>query len=248
MWPNQSSERVRRPSRYGAAMCLSILALFTLSHSAVAQEIRYSWLDMSFLSQDVDRAGFLASPGIPDQIVDIAVTDGSGVRFRGSLGTWKGFYVMIDYGSTDVDLNGTVTNPTFTDDFEDEFDYTSIRGGIGWKYSIFTAIDIYAEVTYDSLDFDFGSFAGENFDMGGKGAGATLGARTLFGDHVQMELRARYSDVGDAELTAGIFETDVLIGAGIAWEVIRGLSIVGDVESGEFTSWSIGFRMDFDED
>ena len=243
MWPNQSWKGVRR-----AAVYLSILALVTLSHSAAAQEVRYSWLDMSYTAQDVDRAGFLASPGILYQIVDIAVTDGSGVRFRGSLGTWKGFYLMVDYSSTDVDLTGTVTNPGFTDDIEDEFDYTTIRGGIGLKFSIFESTDIYGEVTYDSLDFDFGSFAGEDFDMGGKGAGATLGVRTMFGDHFQMELRVRYSDVGDADLTGGFFETDTPIGAGFAWEVIRGLSIVGDVEEGDFTSWSVGFRMDFDED
>ena len=251
MWPNQSSECVQPPSRCGvasgAAMCLSILASVMLSHSAAAQEIRYSWMDMSFTAQDVDRAGFLPSPGIPDQIIDVAVTEGSGVRFRGSLGTWKGFYLMVDYSSTDIDLTGSITNPTFTDDFADEFDFTMIRGGIGLKYSIFEATDIFGEITYDSLDFDFGSFAGEDFDMGGKGAGATLGVRTMFGHHFQMELRVRYSDVGDADLTGGFFEDDTPIGAGFAWEVIRGLSIVGDVEVGEFTNWSMGFRLDFDE-
>jgi hypothetical protein len=30
--------------------------------------------------------------------------------------------------------------------------------------------------------------------------------------------------------------------------VIRGLSIVGDYESGEISSWSVGFRLDLDED
>jgi len=223
------------------------LALVTISHSAAAQEVRYSWLDMSFMAQDVDHAGFLPSPGIPDQIVNIAVTDGSGVRFRGSLGTWKGFYLMVDYSSSDIDLTGSVTNPTFTDDFEDEFDYTSIRGGIGLKYSIFEATDIYGEITYDSLDLDFGSFAGEDFDMGRREAGATFGARTMFGDHFQMELRVRYPDVGNADLTSGFLDPDTLFGAGLAWEIIRGLWIVGDVEAGETTSWSMGFRVDFDE-
>ena len=242
MWPNQSWEGVRR-----AAMCLSILALATFSHSAAAQEVRYSWLDMSFMTQDIDRAGSLPSPGIPDQIVDIAVTDGQGVRFRGSLGTWKGFYLLVDYSSTDIDLTGTVTNPGFTDDFADEFDYTSIRGGIGLKFSMFDATDLYFEITYDSLDLDFGSFAGEDFDMDRQEAGATLGVRSMFGDHFQWDLHARYSGVGDADLTTGLFDTDTLFGTGFAWEVVRGLSIVGDVEAGEFTAWAIGFRIDLDE-
>jgi hypothetical protein len=35
---------------------------------------------------------------------------------------------------------------------------------------------------------------------------------------------------------------------GFAWQVIRGLSVVGDVETGEFANWSLGFRIDLDED
>ena len=87
---------------------LTILVALGVGNAAMAQEIRYSWVDLSFMGQDVGRAGSLTP--LPGQTVDIAVTDGSGVRFRGSVGTWKNFYLMVDYGSTDVDLTGTVTN------------------------------------------------------------------------------------------------------------------------------------------
>jgi hypothetical protein len=40
----------------------------------------------------------------------------------------------------------------------------------------------------------------------------------------------------------------VVYGAGFGWQIVRGLSIVGDYESGQFTSWSLGFRLDLDED
>jgi hypothetical protein len=70
----------------------------------------------------------------------------------------------------------------------------------------------------------------------------------MFGDHVQAYLLARYSAVGDADLTTGIFDTDTLVGVGVAWELIRGFSLVGDYESGEFSNWSIGFRLDLSED
>ena len=45
-----------------------------------------------------------------------------------------------------------------------------------------------------------------------------------------------------------MFDEDTLFGAGFGWQIIRGLSIVGDYEAGEFSNWSIGFRLDLDED
>jgi hypothetical protein len=230
---------------------LQLLATFLLlavGNTVAAQEIRYSWIDMSFMGQDIDRAGSLTP--LPGQTVDIAVTDGAGVRFRGSIGTWRNFYLMVDYGSTDIDLTGTVTNTDtgFIQEFADEYDVTSIRGGIGLKYTILDATDIYGEITYDSLSFDFGSFAGENFDMDRQDIGASLGVRTLIGRKFMVDVRGRYTDVGDTNLTTGILDPDTLFGIGVAWEVIRGLSIVGDYEAGEINSWSIGFRLDLDED
>ena len=227
---------------------LLVLALVGCSYSVGAQELRYSWLDMSFMAQDVSRSGSL-SP-LPGQVVDIDVTDGAGVRFRGSVGTWKNLYLMVDYGSTDIDLTGLVSNSNtgFEETVEDEFDYTTIRGGIGLRIPLRYDIDIFGELTYDSLDFDFGSFAGENFDMNRKEVGGTLGVRTMFGDHVQAYLHARYTAVGDADLTTGFFDTDTLVGVGVAWELIRGFALVGDYESGEFSNWSIGFRLDLSED
>jgi hypothetical protein len=230
------------------ARYLSIVVLLGSSYAADAQDLRYSWLDMSFMAQDVGRSGSL-SP-LPGQVVDISTTDGTGVRFRGSIGTWKNFYLMLDYGATDIDLTGVVSNSNtgFVQEIEDQFDYTAVRGGLGLRFPLRYDTDIFGEITYDSLDLDFGSFAGEDFDMGRKEAGGTLGVRTMFGDHVQAYLHARYSAVGDADLTTGIFDTDTLIGVGVAWELIRGLSLVGDYESGEFSSLSIGFRLDLSED
>lgn len=238
-----------RPIQPGAMAGYALLLAFVCGgHVASAQELRYSWLDMSFMSQDVSRSGSL-SP-LPGQVVDISTTDGSGVRFRGSVGTWKNFYLMVDYSSTDIDLTGTVSNSNtgFVEDVEDEFDFTAIRGGIGLRFPLRYDTDIFGELTYDSLDFDFGSFAGENFDMARKEVGGALGVRTMFGDHVQAYLHARYTAVGDADLTTGIFDTDTLVGVGVAWELIKGFSLVGDYESGEFSSFSVGFRLDLSED
>lgn len=218
------------------------------SAPSMAQEIRYSYLDMSFMAQDVDETG-MQTP-VPGQTVDYDASDGGGIRFRGSVGTWHNLYFFIDYGSTDIDLSAFIVSPLIPEGqiAVDEFDLTTVRGGIGLKYSIGTATDAYAELTYDSADLDFGSFALENFDTGEKDIGGALGVRRMMNDDLELRAWGRYTNVGDVNLNARSFDADTLFGVGFGWQLIRGFSIVGDYESGEFSNWSIGFRLDLDED
>jgi hypothetical protein len=229
----------------GSMALVALLLLFGAGPVA-AQEIRYSWLDMSFMAQDIDRSGVQVP--IPGQSVEVAGSDGSGIRFRGSVGTWKNLYLFVNYASTDIDVDAVITNSQGVFEASDEFDFTSIRGGLGLKFSVFNKTDIFAEVSYDSTDFDFGSFAGENFDADAQEIGGALGFRTLFGDHFEVKVQGRYTNVGDIELSTLEFDSDTLYSIGFAWNVIRGFSIVGDFESGEFSSYSLGFRLDLDED
>ncbi len=252
MCPFQLRASARAQGRASILRRISLvfaMLLVAAAGPASAQELRYSWLDMSFMNQDVDRAGSQVTPD-PNQVTSVDVSDGSGIRFRGSLGTWKNMYLFVDYSSTDIDVSGDVTviNPPLTAPISDEFDYTSIRGGFGVKWSILNKTDLYGEISYDSLDLDFGSFAGENFDTDDADLGGALGIRTLFGDDFELRAYGRYTNVGDADLTTLEFDTDTLYGVGFAWQVIRGFSFVGDYESGEFSSWSVGFRLDLSED
>jgi len=228
------------------AVALSALLLFFCAGPAAAQEVRYSWLDLSFMEQDFDHSGVQVP--LPGQSVEVAGSDGDGIRFRGSLGTWKNLYLFMSYASTDIDVDAIITNSQGVFEDSDEFDFTTIRGGFGWKYSIFDKTDIFAEVSYDSTDLDFGSFAGEDFDADAQDVGGALGFRTLFGDHFELKVQGRYSSVGDIDLNTLEFDNDTLYSVGFAWELIRGFSIVGDFESGEFSSYALGFRLDLDED
>lgn len=222
-----------------------VLLSASFSGQAFSQEIRYSWLDLSFMAQDVDKMG--TQIPVPGQIVDVHGTDGDGIRFRGSVGTWHNLYLFMDYGSTDINVDITVTNPGGTFPAVDEFDFTDIRSGIGLKWSVGFATDIYAEISYDSLDLDFGSFAGEDFDTGDQNVGAALGIRSMMGDDIELRAYARYSEHADMDLTSAVFDSGTIFGAGLGWQIIRGLSIVGDYETGKFARWSVGFRLDLDE-
>jgi hypothetical protein len=214
----------------------------------MAQEVRYSYLDMSFMSQDVGESG-MQMP-VAGQTVDYDAADGNGIKFRGSVGTWHNMYLFLAYSSTDIDLTALIVSPLIPlgQTAVDEFDLTTIRGGVGLKYTIADATDAFFEISYDSADFDFGSFALENFDTGEKDIGAALGARHMVNDDLEVRGWGRYSNVADVDLNTLNFDSDTLFGAGFAWQLIRGFSIIGDFESGKSASWSIGFRLDLDED
>ena len=236
------------PSLFRILLIITAFLMTTVATTSLAQEVRYSWLDISFMGQDVDRLGTQPTP-VPGQTVDAEAKDGDGIRFRGSVGTWHNLYMFFDYGSTDIDVDVVVTNPIGEQVAgTGEFDYTAIRSGLGVIFPVGFKTDIYAEVTYDSLDFDFGSFAGENFSSDEQDVGGALGVRAMVTDSLELRAYGRYTELGDIGLSSGTFDADTLFGAGFGWTLVRGLSIVGDYESGELSNWSIGFRLDLDED
>ena len=91
---------------------------------------------------------------------------------------------------------------------------------------------MYVELSADSLDLDFGSFALENFDADEQDIGGAIGVRTMLSDDFELRAYGRYSAVGDVDLNTLMFDTDTLYGAGFGWQIVRGLSIVGDYEAG----------------
>lgn len=233
-------------SRFSAKL-FTVLLLIAGSSGAWAQDVRYSWFEIGFGQQDIDRNGSVTDSLI-GQTVDIAAKDGSGIRFRGSVGTWNNLFAFVDYSSSDIDVNALVSNAQGQFPAADEFDFSTVRGGVGLKWSVTPTADVYGAVSYDSTDFDFGSFAGENFDVDDKDIGAAVGIRAIFGDKVELRASVRYSGVADVDLNTGRMDDDTLFGVGFGYELIRGLSITGDYESGEFSSLNIGFRLDLDED
>jgi hypothetical protein len=232
--------------RHWLVACAVVLAALS-ANGASAQELRYSWLDLSFTAQDVDRQGTQQTP-VPGQTTSVDAKDGDGVRFRGSFGTWYNLYGFGEYGSSDIDVDSLVSNDQGDFPASDEFDLTTIRGGIGWRYPLRFATDIYVELTYDSIDYDFGSFAGESFDIDDQDIGGAIGIRHMLNDDIQVYAYGRYSNHADVDLDNLVFDAGQFYGAGLVWEIVRGLALVADFESGEITTWAVGFRLDLDED
>ena len=227
--------------------CVILLSL-GLAGNAGAQEVRYSWLDLSFMGQDVGGLKGTQQTPVVDQFVDIDAQSGDGVRFRGSYALGDSFYLFGDYGSTDIDVDALVTNDQGTFPASDEFDLTTIRGGFGYHYGIGFSTDIYAEISYDSVDYDFGRFAGEDFDADAKDEGAALGIRHMLNDEWEIRANGRYSNHASVDLNTLEFDSGAFFGVGFSWEIVRGLALVGDYETGDVDSWAFGFRVDMDED
>ena len=235
-------------------LVIGTLLSVALASTAMAQEVRYTWVEMSYVKQNTDIRGTKLTP-VPGQTVDVSGVDGSGIKFRASAGTWHNLYMFIDFASTDMDVFAVVTNDMGEFPAEpDEFDFTTLRAGLGFRFPIGLgrATDLYGEVTYDSINLDFGDFGllpeELEFDTNNKDVGAALGIRAMLSDNFEVRAYGRYTNHGDVGLTSGEFDADGVYGAGIGWQIVRGFSIVADYESGEFGRWSVGFRLDLDED
>lgn len=232
-----------------ALAAAALLVFMSAGTIANAQEVRYSWFEFGFSGQDVGRTGTGFDPVNP-QTVDISATDGTGVSFKGSVGTWKNFYAFFSFTSTNPTSVAIVTGPAGpSEPAEDEFDLTTISGGIGYRYALTFKTDLIGAVTYDSVDYDFGRpIPNVDFDLDEKDFGGLLGVRSMINDEFEVRAHARYSNVGDVDLTAKVFDADVLFGVGLGFTVFRGLAISVDYETGELSTWSVGFRLDLDED
>lgn len=233
--------------RWRRALTGALLLCALSGPAGAADDLRYSWFQISYAYQDVSRSGTRSIPAL-NQTVDVDTDNGDGIDFRASLGTWRNFYLVGGFTSTDIDDQAVITNDQGTFQGSDQFDLTAIRGGIGYRYQLFFNTDIIAEASYDSLDFDFGSFAGENFDADDQGPGGLLGIRSLFKDRIELRAYGRYTSVGDVDLSSGDIDGDTLFGGGFGFTVVPGLSVTGDFEIGEIDTYTLGIRLDLSED
>lgn len=212
--------------------------------AAGAQELSYAWFDIAYVAQDIGKSGLQG-----DEVQNVALNtdDGDGVRFRGNVGLFNNFYLFGDFTSSNIDDSAIVTNPQGSFPATDEFDVSTLRGGVGYSYPLNVTNHVVAELSYERLEFDFGSFSGEDFDAEDTGVGARIGWRNRLAPKFEVGAHARYTSVGDVDLTNGDFDSDVLVGLGAAWTPIRAFSIVADYEAGAIDTWGIGFRLDLDE-
>lgn len=218
--------------------------LASLANPALS-ELSYSYLDFGGASVTVTATG-TQSP-VPDQTVTATASDGDGVGVGGSIGIGEHFYVAGGFESSIVNVDSVIESPLATEYVTDNFDLITTTLSFGYRRALGANWGITAEVSYDTADYDFGSVAGENFDMKGDGVGAKLAVRWNPRPRFELFGYARTSSVGQADITDLVFDSAPYIGGGMWWYFFEDLGFGFDYETGEVDTFMISMRFGFGE-
>lgn len=208
-----------------------------------ASELSYTFLDFLYADQTVDASG--NQQPVPGQNVFVDSDKGDGIAIAGSLGMGDRFFLGGSYVSAIVDVTGTVTSPLAQVTVNDNYDLTSSQLSLGYLQPVGDNFDFVFEVMYETMQYDFGSFAGENFDVDDSGVGGRVGFRWNPARAIELYAFSRFSPVGEVSLDRLEFESDVIHRAGLVWYFFEDLGFGLDYESGQVESFSISMRFSF---
>ena len=213
------------------------------SFAASASELSYTVLDFLRPESSVDATGVQNSA--PGQTVRINAHDGEGIGVGGSLAVGERFYFGGSYKSSVVDVTGVISNPLVTLNIAGTFDLVQTNLAFGYIRPIGDELDLVAELSYDSTNYDFGSFAGENFDLDDSGVGARIGLRWNPTPPVELYLFGRHSPVGKAALSQRSLENDTSLSAGVRWYFFENLGAGIEYDSSDVGTTTISMRFSF---
>jgi hypothetical protein len=210
---------------------------------SLASDLSYTFIDFQAISNKTALTG-VQSP-VPAQTVAISSDEGDGISIAGSVSLGTRFFLAGKFQTSIVDVSGIVTNPLGTTAVSDNFDLLQSRVAFGYQRELSENFDIVFELSYDSSEYDFGSFAGENFDMHSTGAGASVGFR--WNPRVPFELfgSAHHNPVGKGDLQALEFESETRMRLGAVWYFLEDLGLGVDYEAGDVDTLSISMRFSF---
>ncbi len=221
----------------------SALCWAPLSSHVAASDLSYTVLDFQALQQTTEATG-LQTP-VPLQDVAIATDSGEGIGVSGSLAIGDRFYASGSFQSSVIDVSGVVTNPLGTTNVVDEFDLIASRVAFGYILPLGSDFDVFAEVAFDSLEFDFGSFAGEDFDTDDSGAGGAIGFRWNPSEQWEIFSSARFTSVGKVLLDTRELDSDTAVNVGVRWYFLEDLGLGVNYESAEVETLTISIRFSF---
>ena len=214
-----------------------------IAADASASELGYTFMDFRYLNKTVEAQG-LQFP-VPIQSIEVITDTGDGISIEGSLGIRENFFIAGSFQSSIVALSAEITNPFVTRMEDDEFDLIQSRVSFGYIHQFGANFDLIIEASYDSSDYDFGSLAGEDFDMTDSGAGAQIGFRWNPTPAFELSAAGRYTQLGTPLLSTKEFESDTLFRLGIMWYFFEDLGLGIEAEVGEIDTVSISMRFGF---
>jgi len=128
---------------------------------------------------------------------------------------------------------------------DDTYDFTSSRLSFGYVMPIDDNLDVIFDVSYDALYVDFGSLAGENFDLDDDGYGSSVGIRWNPVPVAEVFASVRASSIGEVVLEQLRFDSDISARAGVRWYCFEGLGLGVDYEAAQTDTVSFSVRFSF---
>jgi hypothetical protein len=211
--------------------------------AASASDLSYTFMDFRALRTTLDSTG-VQNP-VPEQSVHINARQGDGISVAGSLAAGDHFYLAGTFESSIIDLDGVVDSPLTTTNISDTFDLVRSALGLGYQRELAENFDLLAEVSYDKVNYDFGSLAGENFDTKDSGPGGRVGFRWNPKPTFELFASARYTPVGKVQLSERTLEPDTLVDLGFRWYFFETLGAGLEYESGDTDTVTLSLRFSF---
>ncbi|HEX6998170.1 MAG TPA: hypothetical protein VF322_08490 [Gammaproteobacteria bacterium] len=220
-------------------------AVLLVCHSAcaAASDLSYTFIDFKVLGNSVDATGIQTSA--PGQTVRVDAGDGDGIAVAGGMLLPGRFYLTGEFASSVIDVDGIVQSPLTVAQVSGEFDLVTSTLAIGYQRELSENFDVIAELSYDSVEYDFGSFAGERFDTDGSGVGARVGFRWNPVPPFELFASAKYSPAGAVSLDARELDGETRVSSGVRWYFFEDLGVGIDYESGDASAWTLSMRFSF---
>lgn len=151
--------------------------------------------------------------------LDAVSVDGDGFSLGGSYGFTDSIHGFANYETADLDFGVDVNRYNF---------------GIGYNTSVSDAVDMFARLSFESLDFDVPGFG----SIDDTGYGLSVGARFAASSKLELNAAINHVDYGDGDDTGfeigGLYSFTDAFALGLAAEW-----------SDEFTSYALSGRFYF---
>lgn len=226
---------------YGG-MLLGVLMLF--GAAVQASDLSYTFVDFGALGVDSSVQG--TKRPTATQRVDVISGEGDGLTVAGSLAVGRRFFVAGGYASSVVDASASIVSPLATASTSGNYDLAMSRVVLGYVQPIGSNLDVVFEASYDSVEYDFGSFAGETFDVDDSGAGFGVGVRWNPRAKLELFATARSSSVGAVDLGASQLDSGTEVSAGVRFYFFKDLGVGFNFRSSDdVDAFTVSLRFGF---
>jgi hypothetical protein len=221
----------------------TLIASAACASPAAGSELSYTFLDIGAATVETSLDGVrMPAPG---QTVSVETGAGDGLTVGGSLAIGQRFYIAAANETAVIGVDAFVASPLATAFLGGNVDRVASRAAVGYVQPIGADFDFIFEVAHDTVEYDFGSFAGESFDIDEGGTGFGVGFRWNPTSAFELFALAHGSEVGEIDLTSGTFESGTRAVAGLRWYFFEDLGLGFDFRSGDADSINVSLRFGF---